>query len=334
MRFRLIIFLICILSLFNVCLAQSTIIDIDKNSTPFTNISEIAEEIKPITFKVSNKEYSFVSIREVIFLNNYIVLSVLENSSGDPISKVLQFDTEGNFVKQIGEKHKSYISLSYDADRKEIGVNDLNRIWFFDEKGLNSRSIESLGFNQTYFEGNYWAVELVYDQFTIDKYDLLQYSPYGESKSTVWTYHNPPKSKIGQFPSYSLVNNKMFVSNKLDNILYQLENNQVNPKFEVKSKRRLSGGIKYINDWVITSSPDQRRRASIWHFYNLKEGKNHNISVFSGSSTLKNDLLDSGLLRPFPGSLLGNVPEKTICLIETAPHTSENSYTIYLAKLK
>lgn len=317
------IFLIGNFSPLEVGLAQSTIIDLDKNSIPFTNISEIAESVTPITFKVTKKEHQFIEIYEVLMLDNSIVVSIAQKPTNGFQTKVLEFTNKGDFIRQIGGNFPSFITLSYDPDKKEIGINDGYGTHLYNEMGQSSGIIETTNYGTIYYDGFYWGV--VTKEGEADQSELTKYSPNGANKELVWTYiYN------GQYPAYSIVDNNMYLSNKSDNVLHQLDDGEVKPKIKVKSKKRLSGGIKHVSDWIIVSSIDTRRGTRIFNLHSLKESKNYSAM----HSKVKNDLLDGGLLRPFERGFLGNIPEKTICFINNTPNTSENSYTIYLAKLK
>ncbi|NVK85220.1 MAG: hypothetical protein HWE21_12920 [Cytophagia bacterium] len=323
MKFRLIILLICILSLFETGLAQSTIINLDKNSTPFTNISEIVESVTPITFKVAKKEHQFIEIYDVLMLDNSIVVSVAPKATNGFQTKVFEFNNNGDFIRQIGGIFPGFITLSYDPNKKEIGINDGYGTHLYNEMGQSRGIIETTNYGTIYFDGFYWGV--VTKEGEEDQSELTKYSPNGANKELVWTY-----TYNGQYPAYSFINNNMELSNKSDNVLYQLEDGEVKPKIQIKSKNKLSGGIKHVSDWIIISSIDSRRGARIFNLYSLKESKNYSAM----HSKVKNDLLDGDLLRPFERGFLGHIPEKTICFISNTPNTSETSYTIYLAKLK
>lgn len=337
MKFRLIIFLICYFSLLEVCLAQSTIIDLDKNSTPFTNISEIAEELRPITFQVDDM-HSFGIISEVLFLENTIALSVRNISAGNIVSKALQFDIEGNFIKQIGKKYKGFISLSYDPDRKEIGISDQKTIMFYSETGVHKRSIEVLQFHQTYFDDSYWLVEMEAKKGENYKYDLVKFDPLGKNRKIVLSYNNPPMMLVGIFPTYSLVDETFYLSTNVDGSVYSLEEKRAKLAFELRSKISAYGITTLLKDWITTSTRDSRRSGRILHFYNLRENKNYTArsSYQAGipGSTIKNDFMDNGLIRPFEGTILGYPNQKAFCFVNAFANDSKTSHTIYIAILK
>lgn len=266
------------------------------------------------------------------------MLTVHEKFSNELVSKALQFDLEGNFIRQIGEKHTGFISLSYDPDRKEIGINDIMEINFFNEEGVYKRRIQTSQYQQIYYNGSYWLVEMETKEGKFSKYNLVRHDPFGNNKKIVWSYKNPPDMVAGMFPTYSFIAERLFFSTNLNSTIYSVENDRMKPLFEIKSVKPISSEIQYLSGWIFASSADPRRSGRILHFYNLRENKNYTARFYfkenSTNSTIKNDFLDNGLIRPFDGRVLGYPNQKAFCFINAFLNDSETSHTIYIAILK
>lgn len=130
---HLLIFLLCLIACTNEKNQELETIAVSAAKTSEINISEIAESVQMIPLE-TNDSCLISYISSIDICNNYIFI----NSGG---RSIIQFDTNGNYIRQIGRQGKGPAEYLYpgnitcDINNQKIYISDYRQIHCFDFKG-------------------------------------------------------------------------------------------------------------------------------------------------------------------------------------------------------
>ena len=274
-----------------------------KNSKTF-NLSEIAEQIQPVGLEITS-ENQFNHIVDVLWTNTYLFVHAIEIADANPISKVMQFDQSGKFIRIIliieGEKLRK---IFCDSIKKQIFIQyggDL-QCYDFDGKLINTYKIDK--FPDLYTDGIFWTSHIQFLK-DITSYSLISLNIQTAKEDTLFNFVEKNNfDLIARIASFSLRNNKPVVSFGLDNKIYQVEGKKVVPivNFTISEPARKEGldiyGYQFqgfIGNYLCIHF--MRKEQYYLYLQNQRTGKEFLTKFTFTSGGINDDMLATGLCK-------------------------------------
>ena len=241
-----ILYSICfILIIFTLSGQTSSTIKIKAKNSKNFNLSEIAEQIQPVGLEITAVN-QFDRIVDVLWTNTYLFVHAIEVLDAKPLSKVMQFDQSGKFIRTIKESEKLR-KIFCDSIMKQIFIHIYGGellCYDFEGKLINTYKLDK--FPDLYTDGIFWTS---HQQFLKDRmdYSLISHNLQTAKEDTLFNFADEYEDKnsvgLGRIASFSLRNNMPVVSFGLDNKIYQVEGKKIVPivNFTIEPEPALEG---------------------------------------------------------------------------------------------
>ncbi len=301
-----------------------TIISIDKKATEPANLSEFIRSSKLIKLE-TNPECLISFAKQVLVAKNYIFIA-------EP-SRVLQFDTTGRFIKQIGTaghgpgEYYMVGSIAADTFSNHLVVQAQGGYFCYDFEGRFIQNIPVSGFTEciSFIKGSLWTVktklaEPLNDGTFITQATLFRYNQlYKITDSLIvkqvilkkvtasiggYTYY------ISDIPSGTFFYYPVLTSEPIvRDTLYEIESSHINPKikFDFKDivisdnyKKNMSLLNIYRTDRYAFVEYTVKGQPFIF-CYDFKEKTKHTVS-----EGFNDDVYGTGIVTPRPLNLYNN----------------------------
>jgi hypothetical protein len=331
------LFLVILFCFQSVCGQTNKNISIDANQYKSFRLSEIADSIIPVF--LSDSDIKFDHIDNVLWTDEYLFISVysVEFKQKTP-TRVLQYNSNGKFLREIGEQSSYTGTIMCDTDKKELYVPNKQDVFCYDFSGALKQIIKLKGRAQFYYKSNFWMQTWTPDQsvvrYKISNYNLLT----NETNDIFFNIEDNNAigdSYIGRTPCFSTYNNMVTIAFGLDYAVYQIQRQKLIPivKYNIipepKAPIDKYGYVfqGFIGKYLLLYYC--REWQEYLYIQDFKNGKTYNVK-FEQDNGIKDDILGTGFCNIKPLNKEGyfyfvkkNTDEKH----------SENLFSVYIAHI-
>ena len=300
------------------------IIQIDASKEDNLNLSQISENIIPIPLALEALKER--AIENVFIINGNIFILQRYQENGDHYSDVFMFDFFGNYIRRLNLKN-----TKKDPDPNILGMyfNDADETimliyssgyGIFNKTGnlLNYRNqswIDNtkliLYKNLTYYNGELWYQGILRSDNNMS-IRLINADISFRSKNAI-LYDKPiPPESDGFIPEldFSTYNNELYFFSQLDNTIYKIEQDAINPKYIIDIKGLKSPIVRlntfffdrYIRCNYLNSGSEYEIIFDLISksSFNIKYQRDQKGFYTSG---IRDDINNTGYLKIFPTNL-------------------------------
>ncbi len=295
---------------------NTIIISVDASKNDNLKLSDLSSNTKVIPLETNTKS-EFFYIVKVALTNNYIfILAGDEESKGFPV-RVFKYDWQGHFVSQVGLKnnktkdYEPYKDMLCDEKSGMLFLKNKNnwQVFHLDGSFIKTITMKDENFHSYFYQNNLWTITT---SFTNGKnqYNLSSISLDGKiTPVSSFDDYNPEyiaKAGVQVFstPSFSVHNNKLYISFGCNNSLNVIEGLKLKKEYQyslenceqLETDRYLGGEQGFIGDYLILGYAVKANVSD--YIVNTKTNQKFNVKYRTTqgkfTSGIKDDIYQTG----------------------------------------
>jgi hypothetical protein len=332
------LFVIVLLFCFqSVCGQKNKDIHIDASRYKTFELSEITENMIPVSLEDSDITFDYID--NVLWTDEYLFISVhsVEFNQKTP-TRVLQYNSNGKFLREIGEQSSHTGTIMCDTDKKELYVLNKQDVFCYDFSGTLKQVIKLKDRVLFYYKNNFWMQAWTPNK-DIGRHKISNYNLLTNETNDIFFDIKDNSALgdafIGRTPCFSTYNNMITIAFGLDYAIYRIQGQKLVPiiKYDITPEPKVQmdkyGYVfqGFIGKYLLLYYC--RNWQKYLYIQDLKTGKTYNVK-FEQDNGIKDDIMGTGFCDINPLNKEGyfyfikkNNDEKH----------AENLFNVYIARI-